>query len=575
MAPRRFVQDLFKLILLGASLSMFAACGGSSPGGSGRADNAAVPPPDPGETRAGESYRVQIQSNQTGDDIVFQVLEPENFSGDESYPLVLHSHGFGNARATSRDDEGVMNVGNIKMLVENNYGVISIDMRGHGESGGLIRVHDPDGEIQDVIQVVDWAQDNLPWVTRRFSSVSGQTDLVLGSVGASYGAQFALLLNAIDPQKRLDAMVPSNTWNDVAHSLVTNDVLKSGWVNLLFGAGTNAGDRNNFDPFVQQILVIAEATNRMSDEGKEFLRYHSFDYFCDGVAVETNGGAGTMPLQPPNTPPAIPALFTQGLRDTLFDFNEALANYQCLLDAGSSDVRMITYQAGHNTIFPGPGVIYQNPQPTGTDRFCASLTYDDAMLAFLDEHLKLQTGRADAVLGPQNEMCLSLDVNNAIIVTRDQLKIGGQAFSFTDAALTANQPQPTVVGEVFTAGDGGVVIAGIPTASIELSTVGIGTDPIAFIGIGHRRASGNGQGVWDTMDNQVTPIRGVGTHEIDLSAVSEQLQAGDEIAVLLYGTYVTHAASGTRDPASAAMQLTGTVNVPVLIADEYRIAPQR
>lgn len=565
---------ILKQLSLAALGCCLLACGNSPD--SGRANSVAIAPPASGESRAGESYRVQI-SGHDGQDLVFQVFEPQQFNGDSSYPMVLHSHGFGNARATEYSDEGVQNVGNIKLLTENDYGVVSIDMRAHGESAGQIRVHDPDAEIQDVILIVDWIEANLPWVTRRFDAQAGETNIVLGSVGASYGGQYQLLLNAVDPKRRLDAMVPSNTWYDLARALNTNDVLKSGWINLLFAGGNNAGDRtDNFDPYVTQLLLASELNNRMPDDGIEFLRYHSNAYFCEGEAVSSNGGPGTRALQAPDAPPAIPALFTQGLRDTLFNFNDALDNYRCLRDVGAADVRLLTYQSGHNTIFPGPGVAFQPSQPVSTDRNCASLTYDQAMLAFLDEHLKLQAGRVDAVMGDPDDICLSLTVADGIIVQRDNLGGASTAFDLGNTTVTNLNTTglPAVAeGSLFTANSEGLVLAGIPRAQISLSTTsGLGTDPILMVGIGHRRASGNGQGIWDVVDNAVTPIRGNGDFSFDLAGIAEGLSPGDEVAILLFSSYLTHQLSGTRDPLSFSMTVSGSVQVPILSNADYELA---
>lgn len=553
-----------KLPLLFTASLLLSACGGSP--GSSRPSDAPVPPPPPGETRDGLAYRVAIPASDPSFDIVFQVLEPQTFSGDQTYPLILHSHGFGNARAPSHDFSE--EVGNLDRLTANGYGALSIDMRAHGESGGQIRVHDPDAEIQDVLLILDWAEENLPWVTTHFDDKAGEENQLLGAVGASYGGQWQLLTHTIDPKKRLDAIVPSNTWTDLPDALNTNGVLKSGWVGLLFAGGNNAGDRqDNFDPYVTEILATTAATNSMPTEGVEFLRYHGFDYFCDaGPAVATNGGPGTAPQQAPVPPLGIPALFTQGMRDSLFTFNHAFNNFNCMRQVGGSDVRLMTYQSGHNTIFPGPGVIYQNPQPTATDRNCAALTLDDATHAFFDEHLLGIPNRLSEVMGDADDICLSLDVNNGVVVSVNDLIVGGTAFSFADTQVTAGNTDPVTVatGQYTTPAEGGVV-AGIPTAEITVSTPsGQAADTIVFVGIGHNRASGNGQGVWDTVEDFVMPLRGTGTHTVELSAVAELLQPGDQIAVNLHGSFSTHAASFSRDPLGAVAVVSGTVNIPIL-----------
>ncbi|MDD9893676.1 MAG: hypothetical protein OXT49_09260 [Gammaproteobacteria bacterium] len=546
---------------------LLQACGGSP--SRTRLDDEAIEPPAPGETRAGLSYRVAIPAADPSFDIVFQILEPQTFSGDETYPLIIHSHGFGNARAPSHDFSE--EVGNLDRLTANGYGALSIDMRAHGESGGQIRVHDPDAEIQDVLLILDWAEENLPWVTTHFDAKAGEVNQLIGTVGASYGGQWQMLTHAIDPKKRIDAIVPSNTWSDLSDALNTNGVLKSGWTGLLFGGGNNAGDRqDNFDPYVTQILATTAATNNMPADGIEFLRYHGFDYFCDGgPAVTTNGGPGTSPQQAPIPPVGIPALFTQGMRDSLFTFNHALNNFRCMRNVGGSDVRLMTYQSGHNTIFPGPGVIYQNPQPTAADRNCAALTLDDATHAFFDEHLLGMSGRLNAVMGNADTLCLSLDVNRGVEVDINNLIEGGTAFTFPDSRVTAGNTQAvTVANGQYTAPAEGAVIAGIPIAEVTVTTPsGQSADTIVFIGIGHNRASGNGQGVWDTVEDFVVPVRGTGTHTIELSAVAEFLQPGDQIAVNLHGSFSTHATSFSRDPLGAVAVVSGTVNIPIMPAN--------
>lgn len=70
---------------------------------------------------------------------------------------MLHGHGYGGSRAQTPG-------GILKRLVDNGAGVISIDQRGFGESGGTVRVLDPDFEGQDLLQILDWAEANLDWL---------------------------------------------------------------------------------------------------------------------------------------------------------------------------------------------------------------------------------------------------------------------------------------------------------------------------------------------------------------------------------------------------------------------------
>ena len=67
------------------------------------------------------------------DTLVVQVMEPAELTAGESYPLVLHGHGYGGSRDTAPSTFQ-------QRLRDAGYYVISIDQRGFGESSGTVRV---------------------------------------------------------------------------------------------------------------------------------------------------------------------------------------------------------------------------------------------------------------------------------------------------------------------------------------------------------------------------------------------------------------------------------------------------
>ena len=91
--------------------------------------------------------------------------------------------------------------------------------------------------------MLDWAEANLRNLLYR------DGNLVLGAVGASYGGGYQMMLLAIDPQQRMDAIVPQITWNDIDTALAPNGVTKSGWALALIGAST-ASTRGSLDPVI-------------------------------------------------------------------------------------------------------------------------------------------------------------------------------------------------------------------------------------------------------------------------------------------------------------------------------------
>lgn len=561
-------------LVFGLAVSL-SGCGGSSSSSStvsarssAPADapghtNSVPPLPATGQSRAGQVYSVHITAP-TGDTVAFTVFEPTLLTGGQTYPLVLEGHGFAGSRQTSASAD-------IQRLLDNGYGVISIDQRGHGETSGTIRVMDPDFEGRDLLAILDWAEARLGWLAYgRSSDGKDARNLVLGSMGGSYGGMYQYLIHNIDPKRRLDAMTPEIAPSDLTYSLFPNGVLKAGWDFVLFGAGNTAGnnlDRGHFDPFVINFFQNALTTNAVSQDARDFFYYHSNAYFCRGSSVASNGGPGTAALQAPVAPnDKVNVMLFQGFRDTLFNFNNAYENYQCLKAQGG-DVRLLSYQSGHNTlqVVPDPGQLFQPTPLVALDSRCGSLDIADARLAFFNQHLKGMAGAADQIPG---RICLSLTQDDAVLV--DQVTTGkaGRAVDIAATNLVAGVPTVPVAAELgITAGNEGDVIAGIPHLAVEIAPVadGLPGEPIIFVGIGQMRASV--PGVWDLVDNQITPLRGLGRHEVDLAGIAERLAPGDKLALLLYGGHDQYHVTGSLNiakPTVMPVSVTGKVWVPML-----------
>lgn len=583
----RALARLALLSIVGGAL-LGAGCGGSSteslsgpvsdspppavapPDAPGRSNQVAASPAV-GESRSGLTYDVYIQVPATGDTMAFTVMEPMNFEGGRKYPLVLHSHGFSQSRSTSPDCPGCITGldENLRLLVDNGYGVISIDERGHGESSGQIRLMDPDYEGKDLIAILDWAEARLDWLAYG-PSPDGRDprNLIVGAVGGSYGGAFQLTINAIDPGRRLDAIVPEITFYSLLHALAPNGVIRAGWDLGVFAAGMSAGsglDRAHYDPFVTQFVVDALTTNKVSPEGADFFTYHGHNYFCEGQPVATNGGPGTAPELAPVHPPKVHAMFWQGMRDPLFGLEQAYWNAQCLREAGG-DVRLLSYQAGHNAITPfldAGGQLFQPPAHFINDD-CGTLDVHVATLAFFAEHLKGIQGAADSV--PHN--CISLTSGDAVVV--DEIttgRDGTQAVVPATTMIAGVLDLPIAVDLGIVAGPDGDVLGGLPHLALHVQPVNPGTpgEAIIFAGIGHMRASV--PGVWDLVDNQLTPLRGTGDFDLPMVAVGERLAPGDRVGLLLYGGHQQYFATGSinaAQPTVMPVEVEGRVWVPML-----------
>ncbi|RJL34304.1 alpha/beta fold hydrolase [Bailinhaonella thermotolerans] len=143
-------------------------------------------------------------------------------------PAVLLAHGFGGSKESVRAQA--------VRLARAGYAVLTWSARGFGRSTGQIALNSPDHEVRDVRRLIDWLAG------RPEVRLDGPGDPRVGMAGASYGGAISLLTAAHD--RRVDALVPSITWNDLADALFPNaagpadaGVFKKMWAGVFFGAG--------------------------------------------------------------------------------------------------------------------------------------------------------------------------------------------------------------------------------------------------------------------------------------------------------------------------------------------------
>lgn len=568
-------------------------------------------------TGGGRSYQVVLPSDVDGN-ISFQVLEPSDFDCGTvgAHPLVLHGHGFGGSRAT-RDFEHYQNPG---------FTVISIDQRGFGASTGPITVMDPDAEGRDLVKILDWAEQNLDYLSWRdkatgeyverpadaTSRVDGP-NLVVGASGDSYGGGFQLLILGVDPKQRLDALAPDITWHDLRYSLNPGDVVKTLWDLALVGLGESASVGNgllNFEsptrrglsPFIKETLVRGGSTNEFPRQALDDFRYNSLSYWCEAAGLPTMPyvpyGEDAVPMQNASNAPAnfpadyvlqgdIAVLLTQGLPDTLFNFNEAWWNMQCLQAAGA-DVQLYTHTGGHALQYA------QAPEGPDTPVGGAGCSVNEA--DWMSAQLLPEGGDNPA----SHEVCFVLDGGDLAFIDRFDVLApqpglnDNERGAFTRVGIPLNAvpngyfaqiqadgvlPVPVELGTA----EAELILAGIGHLDIEVSTpAGVnelaqdcsdaavpvtrsGCDSITFIGLG-RKAAGTFN--YELIDDQIQPVRGLGQHSVDLVGVAERLEAGDSLALLLFGAHSQYPFSFSRDATIPAVSVTGTVDLPLYATDE-------
>jgi ABC-2 type transport system ATP-binding protein len=542
-----------------------------------------VPPAPPAGSacRAGETYTIGVTSGPTdispsGATETFTVFEPAKLCGNKTYPLIFNGPGFGGSRTST--------AGSFSSFTSAGYGVISVDEAGAGNDGGKIRVMDPDQEGIMLLSVMNWAQAKVTWLA--YGPTNDGKDPhepIFGSDGGSYGGMYQFMLLNIDKRNRLRAIVPQITPHDLNFSLYPGDVIKTLWDVELFADGNTAGSgtsRANFDPFVTDTFVTDDITNGEDSYAHDFFGYHSASYFCDGTTIATNGGAGTAPWLPPATaPPKINALIWIGVRDTLFDFNNGYENYKCL-QRGGGDVRLLSYQTGHNAqlesglngagTVPDPYVALFYPNNDSLDSRCGTLPEATAELAWFNKYLKGQTTSEFSTI-PANP-CISFEAGDGISVpevptyatTTSEMK----AFDIGSQTVVSGDPTqiPTAVS-LYTAGPAGAVEVGIPHISYDVEpTAGVSTGtPIIFAGIGVLHKSNST--IWDLVDNQVMPLRGIGHFNIDLIGGGIRLLPGDQLGVLFFGLNQQFVGNGNLSAGDATVEpltVTGKVFLPIL-----------
>ena len=578
----------------------------------------------------GRSYQVVLDSD-AGGQISFQVLEPASFDCGSlgAHPLMLEGHGFAGTRSESGFDD----------FRGSGYAVISIDQRGFGASSGPITVMDPDFEGRDLIKILDWAESNLDYLAWR-DKTSGDTvprpadatsttdgaNLVVGAIGGSYGGGYQLLILGIDPKRRLDALLPDITWHDLRYALNPGDVVKTLWDLALVGAGEGSSygfglvngqspEERGLSPFIKETLIRGGTTNEFPREALDDFRYNSLAHWCEAAGLPHmpyfDYGPDAVPMvNASNAPEGFPAdytlqgdvavLLTQGMPDTLFNFNEAWWNLQCL-QAANASVQLQTHLGGHTLPYlQAP----EGPESDATPLFfdppsCPISTGETLTdVQWFDAQLKPDS---DVNFGPDGyKVCFALSDGDyayidrfAVLAPQPSLP-PEQRGEFTPAGFISSAVVPNgYFAQVEAAGavpvpidlgvaEANTVLAGIPALEITVSTpsgvnelaqdcgdpmvptLRTGCDSIIFAGLGIKKA---GRLNYELIDDQIQPVRGLGTHQVDMVGVAERLQAGDTLALLVYGAHSQYPLSFSRDVTIPAVTVEGSVNLPLYATD--------
>ena len=309
-------------------------------------------------------------------------------------PAVMIAHGFGGSKRSVDADA--------RDFAARGFVVLAWTARGFGRSGGTIELNSPDYEVADAQQLITWL------AKRPEVRLNGPGDPVVGVTGGSYGGALSLMLAGSD--KRIDALAPVITYNDLSQALLPNTgstaalspttpaagpfgadgVFKRSWAGIFFASGMGGGgDAGSSGPeapepgSVDDSSASAGGDTSGGDTGAAAPSSGSGDAggggapgggqasgpcgrfgldVCAAYAeVATTGvpSAKTVQLLKSVSPVSVtgritqPTLLVQGEQDTLFGLDQADANARQIAAAGGK-VRVVWYAGGHDGGRPGP-----------------------------------------------------------------------------------------------------------------------------------------------------------------------------------------------------------------------------
>jgi pimeloyl-ACP methyl ester carboxylesterase len=219
------------------------------------------------------------------------------------YPAVIMFHGLGGKR---------QDLDAIASRFASNFVVLTVDMRGHGQSEGLVSVDGP-REIQDVREIYGW--------------LAAQPEVQandIGGWGISLGG--GAVLRSLVEGVPWAAVETVETWTDLFSALAPQNLSKSGAIYQLL----NSVPPERLDPSVKAIEQDAIASRNLP-------ALHAF--------------ADARSSRPLLSQVHTPILMAQGRRDFAFDIDQAAAGYRLL----KGPKQLLIGDFGHSpSTFPGP-----------------------------------------------------------------------------------------------------------------------------------------------------------------------------------------------------------------------------
>lgn len=482
-------------------------------------------------------------------DIVVTVHKPD---AQGPFPVVLHSHGWSGSRTTDPAD--------FARYLDSGFAVISIDQRGHGDSGGAANVEDPDFEGHDVMAIVDYVADQDWSLKNEEEDAVTENDPVLFSIGGSYGGgyQWAGVLTEMnvryDGKTRFDAIAPQITWHNLVQSLAPNGVARSVYLTGLYGVKTAQGPQTLAE-YIHPAYAYTMSTGNIPDGTvpgfvnfeEEFLRHGPAGYDKNDVNI--------------------PALMRQGMTDILFNTNQGYRNFsEILTEKARKKSIFVGYNGGHVALSPmglPPG-----SNPSGdpcSEQLMGGGDFTDMTVAFFLFVMNDDNPRNEIVGKGKLPYHVATDTNTCVSTASLEPNTPFSVATIEIPGAGAGVGTPAGAGiPLFTAIPGtenGITVAGIPKLT---GTVSAGSaEARAFLGL----AKGTNESNAVLIQNSVMPIRFPTpvtgeAFEVELGGIAATLEPGEKLFLMTSALNDQFIAHGSRVP--GAIVITGaTIELPV------------
>jgi ABC-2 type transport system ATP-binding protein len=552
-----------------------------------------------------------------GTSIVYNLFEPLHPAKGSVYPI-LEGPGWGGAGATSPDPN----------LISLGYAELTWDPRGFGQSGGVAEVDAPYAEGRDVSALIDkvltgrreivtdqCGKHGQPAYTNDTASHNTCGQPVVGMTGGSYGGGIQFATAAFD--KRVKAIVPVITWNNLNWSLWPNSVIKLGWGELLYGAGLaeHAAEHGQGDiGGVNQAAISSGNPFGLTSGGDGGMQAGGYDpmiHYSEATGAALNypdhttlGWFGQRSMAvygagPAGHVPHVPTLLEQGTVDTLFNLNDAWKNYREMKGRYPNlPVKMIAFCGGHVSCpigAPPTGAGYSDTasktSPVGAGESAGTFDENQA-LAWFNHYLRGQgtgDGMPDTVVyqdqtgnyyslstfpttsRPGPAKLVSARVAGTLVSHNVPTGAGpaGEDTAVTDGATNSSDPGQVTV-PVVTASSTDRPIVGVGSVSGKVTVNGAATE--LFFRLVDKSTG-------EVVDLQTTPLRvdnldlqdlGTSAHaprsepfSVALPGVAYDLPEGDTLELQVS----TSTDSFAANRGSSVVALSGTVRVPTLASE--------